>query len=281
MPTAPLQHVFPPPMERHYRVLNGRVQTRSLEAHIVDHCNLTCAECCSLSPLLPHWLADPQSLSRDLARAAAVLAPGIFKLVGGEPLLHPALVEILQRVRSVKIASVVSVTTNGLLLGRMPEAFWQNVDALTISLYPKPRLLPALIEEIEANAARFSVRLNWKIQEEFVQMTRDPPSEDAEQTRRTYYDCWIRERCHMIRDGIFYTCTRPAHFQALYRGRIDFTRDGVGLHEGAGMLEELLAYLRREQPLEACFHCRGGSAPLQPHRLMQRAEIEALKARIA
>ncbi|MGP1667113.1 MAG: hypothetical protein ACTS5I_14665, partial [Rhodanobacter sp.] len=66
MSAAPTKHVFPPPMERNYRVQDGRILTRSLEAHIVDHCNLTCAECCSLSPLLPAWLADPDALARDL-----------------------------------------------------------------------------------------------------------------------------------------------------------------------------------------------------------------------
>ena len=45
-PTSPpgeRQHVFPPPLDRDYRVEDGRVLTRSLEAHVVDHCNLTCA----------------------------------------------------------------------------------------------------------------------------------------------------------------------------------------------------------------------------------------------
>ncbi|HET8897345.1 MAG TPA: hypothetical protein VFN09_00995 [Rhodanobacteraceae bacterium] len=271
------QHVFPPPMERHYRVQDGRIRTRSLEAHIVDHCNLTCAECCSLSPLLPAWLADPDALTADLAKAARVLAPRVFKLVGGEPLLHPGLVELLQRVRRTDIAPQVSVTTNGLLLGRVPDAFWKHVDALTISIYPKPRLAPDLIAHIAAQAARFDVRLNWKVQDSFVRMTREVVSTDDADTRRTYHDCWIRERCHMVRDGIFYTCTRPAHFHTLHRGRHDFHVDGIALRDDADMLDDLLAYLQREQPLAACYHCYGGAAQMEPHRLMTRAEVEALK----
>jgi GTP 3',8-cyclase len=271
------QHVFPPPMERQYRVQSGRIQTRSLEAHIVDHCNLTCAECCSLSPLLPAWLADPESLTKDLAKAAKLLAPRVFKLVGGEPLLHPALVDILRRVRHTGIAPEVSITTNGLLLGRMPDAFWEQVDALTISIYPKPRLATDLVARIETQAVRFNVRLNWKVQDSFVRMTREEVSTDNADVQRIYNDCWIRERCHMIRDGIFYTCTRPAHFHTLHRGRDDFRSDGIGLRDDVGMLEDLLAYLQREQPLKACFHCYGGAARMEPHRLMTHAEVEAMK----
>ena len=52
-------HVFPPVFAGRYDVVDGRVRTRALEAHVIDHCNLKCAECCSLSPLLPPWFARP------------------------------------------------------------------------------------------------------------------------------------------------------------------------------------------------------------------------------
>jgi hypothetical protein len=264
-------------MERKYQVFDGHIQTRSLEAHIVDHCNLTCLECCSLSPLLPARFVDTQALSRDLTLAAKVLAPRIFKLVGGEPLLHPDLPELLACVRASGIARELSVTTSGLLLGRMPDAFWQRVDALTVSLYPRPRLAPDLIAHIEAQSARFGVRVNWKTQHSFVNMTRHVPSSNDDDTRMIYHDCWLRERCHMIRDGIFYTCTRPAHFATLHRDSGEFDQDGIALHDEPQMLNTLLTYLQREQPLRACFHCHGGSATLQPHRLMTRAEVNQFK----
>ncbi|SDV47056.1 GTP 3',8-cyclase MoaA family protein [Chitinasiproducens palmae] len=275
----PQRHVFPPPMERNYRIEGGRIQTRSLEAHIVDHCNLTCAECCSLSPLLPEWYAEPAPIEADLRRAATVLQPRVFKLVGGEPLLHPALVEIIERVRATGIAPVTSLTTNGLKLGDMPDAFWQAVDALTISRYPKPRLTPDLVAHIERQAARFGVRLNWKVQDTFTLMDRAQALADRDEAQRVFHDCWIRERCHMIRDGMFYTCTRPAHFHTLFNGEKDFQSDGLPLRDEAGLLDAMLAYLSRETPLEACLHCHGGSAPVRAHRILKRAEVAALQAR--
>lgn len=265
-------------MERNYRVEAGRIQTRSLEAHIVDHCNLTCAQCCSLSPLLPEWYARPDALADDLRIAAKVLQPRVFKLVGGEPLLHPALVEVIERVRGTGIAPLISVTTNGLKLGEMPDAFWQAVDALTISRYPKPSLGVDLIAHVERRAARFDVRLNWKVQDVFTAMNRAQPNPDRDDAQRLFHDCWIRERCHMIRDGMFYTCTRPAHFHTLHKGAKDFHVDGLALRDSAGLLDAMLAYLQRETPLEACLLCNGGSAPVAPHRILKRIEVNALKA---
>jgi len=269
-------HRFPPPLEHAYTVLDGRVQTRSLESHIVDHCNLTCAECCSLSPLLPPRTTSPAALAHDLELAAAVLAPRVFKLVGGEPLLHPELVELLHIARRSRIAPRLSVTTNGLLLPRMPDAFWQALDALTISRYPAPVLPPALIAEVETKAARFHVRLNWKQQSTFVTMSLPHPrAADDPETTAVWSRCWLRERCHLLRDGRFYTCTRPVHMQTLLGPTHDLSVDGLPL-DGCDP-DTLLTYLRREPPLATCAHCAGGDAPSAPHRLLPAAELKRLR----
>lgn len=259
-------HVFPPPLDRDYPIVDGRVVTRALEAHVVDHCNLTCAECCSLSPFLPHWMADLADLERDLAAARRVVAPAVFKLVGGEPLLHPQLVELVGIVRLSGIAPRISITTNALLLDRTPDALWEAIDALTISLYPRPALSAEDIAAIDDRATRFGVTVNWKRQDEFVVMNRSEPTTD---TAAMFDACWIRERCHMIRDGRYYTCTRPPHFAAYHRS--DFTGDGIALAELT--TATLHAYLTSPTPLAACAHCYGGSATMVPHRLLTRDEL--------
>jgi molybdenum cofactor biosynthesis enzyme MoaA len=153
-----------------YNIVEGRVRTHSLEVHIVDHCNLRCAACCSLSPFLPKWLIDPADFARDLHLARKALAPTWFKLVGGEPLLHPAIDECLAIARRAELAEIISVTTNAFLLPRMSARFWQLVDALTISLYPDPALPPDIVALIEARASENDVTVNWKQQDNFVQM---------------------------------------------------------------------------------------------------------------
>ncbi len=268
-------HRFPPPLEHAYELEGGRVKTRSLEAHVVDHCNLTCAECCSLSPLLPPRTTSPEALAHDLALAAKVLAPRVFKLVGGEPLLHPEIVELARVARRSGIAPRVSLTTNGLLLPRMPDALWEELDALTVSRYPTPALPDALVAEVEAKAARFGVRLNWKRQAEFVTMSLPAPRTDAAQTAEVWARCWLRERCHLVRGGRFYTCTRPVHLQTLLGPTHDLSGDGLPL-DGCDP-DTLLTYLRREPPLATCAHCAGGDAPMEPHRLLPASELRRLR----
>jgi cyclic pyranopterin phosphate synthase len=269
-------HRFPPPLEHAYVVEDGRVRTRSLEAHVVDHCNLTCAECCSLSPLLPPRLTSPGDLARDLALAARVLAPRVFKLVGGEPLLHPEIVELARVARRSRIAPRLSLTTNGLLLPKMPDALWQELDALTVSRYPTPALPGELVAEVEAKAARFHVALNWKQQDGFVTMSLPRPREDEAETAAIWSRCWLRERCHLLQGGRFYTCTRPVHLQTRLGPAHDLSGDGLSLDGTTA--DTLLTYLRREPPLAACAHCAGGDAPMEPHRLLPAAELRRLRA---
>ena len=87
-----------------YAVAAGRILTWSLEAHLVDHCNLRSAHCCTLSPEFPARLVDPAALQRDLALAAGALRPHVFKLTGGEPLLHPDLPACLRAARGSGIS---------------------------------------------------------------------------------------------------------------------------------------------------------------------------------
>jgi len=260
----------------HYEFISGRIQTRSLETHIVDHCNLHCWGCCSLSPYLPKWAIDPGELERDLLLARRVLAPRCFKLVGGEPLLHPGLDECLAVARRVDIAPTVSVTTNGFLLPRASDQFWRSIQALTVSIYPHPSLPADTIAFIERRAAEHAISVNWKRQNEFVDMDLDERRGDTQVTQEIYDDCWLRRRCHIVSKGRFFTCTRPPHFETFYGTEAGFDNDGIVLGEDPNMAEQILAYLRKPEPLHACSFCRGGNGPGRPHRQMAAGEINTV-----
>lgn len=268
-------HTKAPMRNGEYELVQGRVQTRSLEVHVVDHCNLRCWGCCSLSPYLPKWCIDPADLERDLHLACRVLAPQYFKVVGGEPLLHPALDECLAVARRAEIGLVVSVTTNGFLLPRASERFWRLTQGLTISLYPHPPLPAETIALIERRATEHGIPINWKRQEQFVDMDLDEPRTQPALTQRIHEHCWLRRRCHILSKGRFFTCTRPPHFETFYGTEGGFLDDGIALNEEPDMAARLLAYLRRPEPLKACSLCQGGSAPPQPHRQMALEEIKS------
>ncbi len=252
-----------------YEVNEGRVTTWALETHLVDHCNLRCAHCCTRSPELPERFVAIDALARDLERARAVLAPGVFKLTGGEPTLHPRLVDALEVVRASGIAPVISITTNGLLAGSLPDAFWRAIDRMTLSLYSSAPLPERTLGLIRARCATHDVHLGVKAIDRFQIL--DAPAGSVrsdEETRATFAACWLRHRCHMLYAGRFYACTRPPHLEQVGVATGLAADDGVELE-----LRALLAYLERDEPLASCHHCLGAGGAWETHRQLPLAAI--------
>lgn len=253
---------------------DGRIATHALEVHVTDHCNLRCAGCCVLSPLAARSFLDASVLERDLARARAVLRPSVFKLSGGEPLLAPNIVDLACVAKASRIAPRLSMTTNGVLLGRAPDALFEALDAITVSIYPEVGIDEPALAALRQRAARFGVALNEKPQARFQSMTRRSAEPDESVVREVFDTCWLRHRCHTLRDGTLFACSRPPGLDALSAaGGALAARDGVSLEPRATLAQDVRRYLERKEPLESCSRCLGGTGALVPFRQLTRAEV--------
>src|SRR5689334_13886640 len=110
--------------------MTARMMVRSVEYPVSQHCNLSCAHCDHASPLLPAKFADVGQYERDLERLSRVLCAEEFRLIGGEPLLHPDVLRLLEIARASGIAASITLVTNGLLLRSAPPALWELIDTL-------------------------------------------------------------------------------------------------------------------------------------------------------
>lgn len=123
------------------RATGRKATLERIEMHVTDHCNLNCKGCSHFSSVSPDRFADVAEVERDFVRLAELFARiHVIRLMGGEPLLHPRLAEIIRAVRRSFPDSQVMLVTNGLLLTRQPESFWELLAAegieLSISAYP-------------------------------------------------------------------------------------------------------------------------------------------------
>lgn len=261
-----------------YRIHEGRLSTWSLEIHVTDHCNLACAGCCTLSPHLATRFCDPEQVAGDLARVAPVLRPQVVKLTGGEPLLHPDIVRIAEITRASGVGERVSMTTNGHLFGRAPDALLEALDRVTVSWYASAPLSEAALDTIRRRCEDHSVRLNLKHYEQFQTLDCQTRAPSDARTAAIFDACWLKGRCHLLHRGRFYLCTRPPHLDdVLGRGGALVERDGLALDdvERPGRLK---AYLEREEALDACGSCLGGGGPWRSHRQLTRAQRAAGRA---
>ncbi len=250
-----------------YQIKSGKLETRSIESHITDHCNLRCQQCCSLSPYLKSYNIEPDRFAEDIRLAKRVLQPQYFKLVGGEPLLHPQILTLLRLAKESLLAPILSITTNGHFIDRLNDEMWSLLDHLTLSLYPSAPLTEAKFALFESKARQFNVTLNIKRQASFQEMTLSERRTDQELTDSIYERCWLKRRCHMVREGRFYMCTRPPHFDSFYQGTTKFAQeDGIELNDDQDLVFRLAQYLERTKPLDSCGLCLGGDGKSFPHK---------------
>jgi organic radical activating enzyme len=267
---------------------DGRVRVEAFELHVTEHCNLRCAHCCNTSPYLSDKTLAPSMIAETLAKMSSVLHADVFKIMGGEPLLHPEITEVLRVVKASGVADVVRLFTNGLLLAQMDDAFWRELDHLTVSSYTSAPVRPEHLAMIEEKARAFDVVLNIKPVEAFSQVMHNERRHDDVGIQKTYDDCWLRHRCLVARDGRFFICTRSAYLVdmhervSLIEPYADAARrrddDSVALSD-PDLGEKLVALLNRRTPLNACRFCLGGDGPREKHTQLRRDDVAAGRLR--
>ncbi|MXW12971.1 MAG: GTP 3',8-cyclase MoaA [Synechococcus sp. SB0668_bin_13] len=105
-----------------------------LRLSLTARCNLACRYCRPENQDPPALLTHQQRLK--LVGAAARLGCRRLRLTGGEPLLAPGLVPLVQAVKALDLVEDVALTSNGVLLDRPLARRLQQagLDRVTISL---------------------------------------------------------------------------------------------------------------------------------------------------
>lgn len=100
----------------------GRVITY-LRISLTDRCNLRCVYCMPDEGMQWQPLADQLSVDEIIRVVEAAAQGGVkrVRLTGGEPLVHPDIIEITRRIASIRNIEEVSLTTNAMLLERFAQ----------------------------------------------------------------------------------------------------------------------------------------------------------------
>jgi cyclic pyranopterin phosphate synthase len=114
----------------------GRVAT-DLRISLTDRCQLRCTYCMPAQGL--QWLPKQQTLSDEefvaLARVFVGLGIDTIRLTGGEPTLHPRLVDLVAGFAALRPRPELSLTTNAVTLADVATDLVQaGLDRVNISL---------------------------------------------------------------------------------------------------------------------------------------------------
>jgi organic radical activating enzyme len=256
----------------------GRIHSDKLEYNLVDHCNFSCDECSHFSPYLKQHALPLDTFVKDLRRLAEVYRVRRFRFVGGEPLLNKDILGFVAAVRDSEICKTIEVVSNGVLLDRVPDEFYKQIDSLKVSRYPDKRCSSEALEYAKVQCQQYGTLFRIEKIDSFRRMQVRDPIADDQAVSDIFTTCMIAHTwsCQTFYDGYFYLCSRPIYTgqyqQKLSEATIDFRQsDGVALHREL-LLERLLVALRSSNPLAACNYCLGTVGKKQVWRQLSSAE---------
>ncbi|NRN27056.1 radical SAM protein [Photorhabdus heterorhabditis] len=255
---------------------DGKVfNPEGVEINVALHCNMSCKSCAHLSPLFRKKNADLDIVRRDLEILRHSYHASYVKIMGGEPLLNPNLLELIKVVASSGIADEVLLTTNGTLLHKSPEELWDVIDKLELSLYPSRLPGEKMIESFKSKAAAHKVKLLINYYDNFRFSYSEKRNGDISLVQDVYDTCKMAHfwHSHTVIDGWFFRCPHSVFIpQQDVAGGWNSEVDGLRISNEPQFVESLYKFLTRSQPLKACEYCLGSVGKLHSHRELRKAE---------
>jgi len=233
------------------------------EVHVCDHCNLNCKGCGHFAPVAEKNFVNTAVLERDFMRLSELTGRKCetVDLMGGEPLLHPEIMDIFRIARKY-FDTPIQVITNGILLAGQPDEFWrsceQNHITVVISVYP----VEINIEKIKAQALNFNVKLEMRPkfgEEDWHKSTIDIYG--GQNIETAYDNCISGGTCLFLQDGRLAPCSRPLlskhinnYFsESEYKFSEPSEEDFIDIFKANSLFEILEKFTR---PIPYCRYCK-------------------------
>lgn len=232
------------------------INVNALEINISEQCNLKCKGCDhGMDVITPRNIPLPKLLL-DIQKASQYLHAKTLRIIGGEPLLHPELSQIIQVFQKKHIADSIELWTNGLLLDNISKTNWELLNGIVISKYPNisntwdNKYLKAIAKKYNVWIhVRDSNTFSWS-----MYLKKNP----FDIARILHNSCRESATCNTIRNGKFYKCVQSAFAKdrLLYNG-IVIDDDGIELHNSDNIIKKIQNHLWSNNPLNACYYCLG------------------------
>lgn len=242
------------------------IQLPHLETNVTIACQHRCVACNHFVPIqvrdFKASMVRPEMLARDLAIFSTIVRVHGYALIGGEPLLHPEIVTLMEIANESGIADRVEVWTNGAALREMGDDFWKAADVLVVSAYPG-KLDDDELGWIGAACQESGTTLIVKDERTVPNFSRllEPKPTTGEALQRKYDHCFFKSYSRVLDHGYFFRCCTSPFIPKLLLDQ-PFGTDGIAIE---GLTEAgLQAFLDLSEPMVSCGICAGRAGRGQP-----------------
>lgn len=233
-----------------------------LVVNILDHCNLNCKGCDHFASIAKERFVDKDIVIKDLYRLSKIMKSGIERIgiMGGEPLLHPDLIDIVYEARKAFPKSHIQIDTNGILLEKQLDDFWNCVRDNNIEILQTKYPINLEFNKIE-NLCR-----EKQVTHSYYGNTRDvlktsykiPFDIKGEQdVNESFSNCFHANNCVTLLEGKIYPCTVApnAHiFNERYHDNLNVTEeDYIDIYSNNITEKKILDFI--STPIPFCRFC--------------------------
>lgn len=232
----------------------------SMNLIITEKCSLRCRDCSYLIPYYKMPTDYPlDEIFEGLDRfTESVDVIGRLSILGGEPLMHTGLKEIMEKVSSKGNIITAEIVTNGTIMPgkEILEAIKKHGICVSISNYGVNSPKAA---QIKKAADEMGIICSIKLDNTWYDSGAPKPRNRKKEDNKTYFEnCSARSICSSLQKGEYHLCPRSAHGIALGlipKKESDFINvtDYTLTHEQ--LKEKLKNYIFNPPCLTACDYC--------------------------
>jgi organic radical activating enzyme len=225
---------------------------------LTHHCNLNCAGCSVFSPIAEEKFLDTACYEQDCKRLYELTNGKVkyVKLIGGEPLLHPNLLDFFDITRRYFINAKIYLNTNGILLCKQDNDFWENCKKNNINIIISKYPIKLNMDEIFEKCKSYHVVLETTESKTDEMFHLKFDVEGKQNAEEQFYNCWMKNLCTTLSHGRLYTCSSiPTieHFNRYFNLQLMAKdSDSIDIYK-AENIKEILKFLCR--PVSFCRYC--------------------------
>lgn len=242
-----------------------------ISVHVMDRCNLKCAYCSSMSGLVTNGMKISFSKTKSAIYQLGCMYKSVnyIQILGGEPLLNDMLLDYCGILRDCFPYSYIEIVTNGTLILRQKQEFFDVLKALDIavlvSYYP---VTATSIDEINLLLCKNDI--TYTISEKITHFEKYYDFSGISDIDKTFRNCQAAQYCKnglTLFEDYIYPCVAPI---ALNRAEIIANPSIYGIHISEHTTRQDINSLI--QPLQICKYCHMDQ--FQKWRQLESNEID-------
>lgn len=274
-------------VEQIVKKVTPRYNFFNFEINIADHCNMNCQCCDHFSPLSEKRFLSLESFKSDLTRIKTLLCNESDKvlaisLLGGEPTLHPDLIDFIKTARIIFPNASLSMVTNGILLlktehgekGNLWQVMKDNNVELKITTYPIKldfALIDKKAKEYGLTYSRFT-DISSKDLSIKTSVIHDITENKKDIKPYEFLTCYHFNECIVLREGRIYSCPQCAYigiFNKYFNKNLKVTKnDYIDIYK-VKSYKEIMDFVSKRIPF--CDYCNVKNRHQIPFHMSNKA----------